>query len=563
MNLKISNKQLKENASRTLKRFPIVVTFIMLSTIALSSMIISDKYYGSLIFYLLAGSLISLVMKLWYEDAQNKIKYIITSVILHFLLIIDAIYIYFSPEGNEKTIIISQASIIVILILGFCFVPFLKEKDDVTSWHHVRRSIFSAIISFIISAIVGGGIILLLSSLNPLFDIFVESSVFLIIAVIFCITIPSLIFLSRIPVGENKFVRATEISSFLLGTIRYLFIPLVLSYIIVMYLYVLKVILKMELPNGAVSWLVTTMIISYLAVIYLQYPHLKGNSNTIEKKMTHYLPIVMLPPIILMTIGIIRRFSDYGITDNRLYILTLNIWFYIVCIGLFLQKSHRIHWISLSFGLIFFVTSALPVNYRNISKWVIKKEISSFLLQNSPKELPMNQEELKSWLESLDKKDSKKIYEKLRYINMDYSKIESKDWLTKDVNLWSNYDSFIGSTDNSTSVINYENDKGLKVTNEYSAIDYINIYQTEFEFNEQNKDNAEVSIETNSKLVDNNNGKLVLLLDLGNLKKVNKTEKQLIITTSNSNFKIAPISLGITKTENKYYISLSAFLLKK
>lgn len=563
MNLKISNKQLKENASRTLKRFPIVVTFIMLSTIALSSMIISDKYYGSLIFYLLAGSLISLVMKLWYEDAQNKIKYIITSVILHFLLIIDAIYIYFSPEGNEKTIIISQASIIVILILGFCFVPFLKEKDDVTSWHHVRRSIFSAIISFIISAIVGGGIMLLLSSLNPLFDIFVESSVFLIIAVIFCITIPSLIFLSRIPVGENKFVRATEISSFLLGTIRYLFIPLVLSYIIVMYLYVLKVILKMELPNGAVSWLVTTMIISYLAVIYLQYPHLKGNSNTIEKKMTHYLPIVMLPPIILMTIGIIRRFSDYGITDNRLYILTLNIWFYIVCIGLFLQKSHRIHWISLSFGLIFFVTSALPVNYRNISKWVIKKEISSFLLQNSPKELPMNQEELKSWLESLDKKDSKKIYEKLRYINMDYSKIESKDWLTKDVNLWSNYDSFIGSTDNSTSVINYENDKGLKVTNEYSAIDYINIYQTEFEFNEQNKDSAEVSIETNSKLVDNNNGKLVLLLDLGNLKKVNKTEKQLIITTSNSNFKIAPISLGITKTENKYYISLSAFLLKK
>lgn len=563
MNLKISNKQLKENASRTLKRFPIVVTFIMLSTIALSSMIISDKYYGSLIFYLLAGSLISLVMKLWYEDAQNKIKYIITSVILHFLLIIDAIYIYFSPEGNEKTIIISQASIIVILILGFCFVPFLKEKDDVTSWHHVRRSIFSAIISFIISAIVGGGIMLLLSSLNPLFDIFVESSVFLIIAVIFCITIPYLIFLSIIPFGENKFVRATEISSFLLGTIRYLFIPLVLSYIIVMYLYVLKVILKMELPNGAVSWLVTTMIISYLAVIYLQYPHLKGNSNTIEKKMTHYLPIVMLPPIILMTIGIIRRFSDYGITDNRLYILTLNIWFYIVCIGLFLQKSHRIHWISLSFGLIFFVTSALPVNYRNISKWVIKKEISSFLLQNSPKELPMNQEELKSWLESLDKKDSKKIYEKLRYINMDYSKIESKDWLTKDVNLWSNYDSFIGSTDNSTSVINYENDKGLKVTNEYSAIDYINIYQTEFEFNEQNKDNAEVSIETNSKLVDNNNGKLVLLLDLGNLKKVNKTEKQLIITTSNSNFKIAPISLGITKTENKYYISLSAFLLKK
>ena len=31
--------------------------------------------------------------------------------------------------------------------------------------------------------------------------------------------------------------------------------------------------------------------------------------------------------LVLMTIGIARRLNDYGITLNRLYLLTLNIWY--------------------------------------------------------------------------------------------------------------------------------------------------------------------------------------------------------------------------------------------
>lgn len=80
------------------------------------------------------------------------------------------------------------------------------------------------------------------------------------------------------------------------------------------------------------------------------------------------MPVLILPLLLLMTIGIIRRFNDYGITINRLYLATLNGWFYIVCIGLFVIKARRINWIPVSFAGIFLLTSALPVNYAGITR---------------------------------------------------------------------------------------------------------------------------------------------------------------------------------------------------
>ena len=87
-----------------------------------------------------------------------------------------------------------------------------------------------------------------------------------------------------------------------------------------------------------------------------------------EQRVARGLPIAILPLLVLMTIGIARRFNDYGITLNRLYLLTLNIWFYIVCIGLFVLRARRIQWIAVSFAGIFLLTSVLPVNYARLTQ---------------------------------------------------------------------------------------------------------------------------------------------------------------------------------------------------
>lgn len=86
------------------------------------------------------------------------------------------------------------------------------------------------------------------------------------------------------------------------------------------------------------------------------------------------MPLLMMPLLILMSIGICRRISDYGITASRLYLATINVWFYVVCIIMLKTKVRRIHWIPISFCVIFALASVLPVNYNSVARDYIRND---------------------------------------------------------------------------------------------------------------------------------------------------------------------------------------------
>ena len=139
----------------------------------------------------------------------------------------------------------------------------------------------------------------------------------------------------------------------------------------------------------------------------------KGRNEIIAR----WLPILILPLLLLMTIGIIRRISDYGVSINRLYLITLNGWFYIVCIGLFVNKVQRINWIPISFSLLFLLTSALPVNYANFTKKSIHKQVKEEIETNHKPQLPMDNETYSDWLETLPPQQAIRINSRLAYLS--------------------------------------------------------------------------------------------------------------------------------------------------
>ena len=93
-----------------------------------------------------------------------------------------------------------------------------------------------------------------------------------------------------------------------------------------------------ELPTGWVSWLIVALMTVCIAIQFGLYPARLENNKRFDNWIARWMPVLILPLLLLMTIGIVRRFNDYGITVNRLYLATLNGWFYFVCIGLFAIK---------------------------------------------------------------------------------------------------------------------------------------------------------------------------------------------------------------------------------
>ena len=440
MTLIPSLSSLRESMVKVTRRFPSACTFAFLLAFALILMVITDEFRGVAIYYLTAGFLLSLMLSLWAEEYHNKRVVWTVTAIAHILLLIDAIYLWnLDSSRYSMALFIARAAVYVALILGILFLPFYQAKSDVKSWNFTRRMIIAMVLAYLVGGVMTGGIELLLLGIQSLFDIHIEDKLYAIVSILFALLLPLLLVLSRVPEGERKHDETILVSRFLTGTTRYLFIPLVVCYMVVLYLYLARIVFSWELPNGTITWLVTIMMFGIIAIEFLLYPTMRSKeSKPFERWVVRWFPILALPLVILMTVGIVRRLGDYGITVNRLYVLTLNLWFYAVCIGLFVLKARRIHWIPLSFGAILLLTSAQPMNYCEIVRRHLRQQVSNVVAQYKPEHLPMNQQEFDSWMKTLPEDVQTATQSRLKYLDSYYNK-ETETWIDKDVWLRGDY----------------------------------------------------------------------------------------------------------------------------
>ncbi|WP_298109641.1 DUF4153 domain-containing protein [uncultured Bacteroides sp.] len=412
-----------EAFARCAKRFPVTVGFVLVFTTYLLYLAGNEakgesKLLAVLTYYLSMGSLLSLSMHLWGEEWRNKARAALVHAGAQTLLLADAIILYQTITDLE--ILIAHSAGILALGLSVFFLSFLKEKNDIASCNFAARAVASFVIANVIGVIMSGGICLLVYSLNQLFGIAVNGKYYLYICILCNVLLPSLLFLGLLPQNELKHDRYPQTSSFQEGIIRYLFLPLITGYLAVLYIYAARILFMWELPTGWVSWLVVTLMTGCICIEYGLYSLRLGTPKRWEELTARWLPVLVLPLLLLMTIGIARRFNDYGITINRLYLATLNAWFYFVCIGLIVKKARRINWIPISFSIVFLLTSVLPVNYASITKHVLQREVTEILKQSGNVTFPLSEEQYTKCLNALSEEQSQQVNEKLYYLQMQF-----------------------------------------------------------------------------------------------------------------------------------------------
>ena len=410
------------------KRFPISIVFTFALTVYSLWLIWGEKnefteqQTVTVIYYLTIGNLLSITLQLWGEEVKRKWIVIVINLLAHTALVADALYLYRLPE-NKFTIEIGLAHGAMITALGVAtlFVSFFREKNDVPAWNFTLQIVEKATTSIIVGLILWAGTAILLGALHALFQIKINSRCFTTLPLLCCQLLPTLLFLGLIPTKERKHDLTIVSSGFLNKVIRYLILPLLGSYLLVLYAYAVKILVEWQLPDGWVSKLVTALMVGCIGVEIMLYPSLRRERERFNRFIAHWLPLIILPMLLLMTIGIFRRINDYGITLNRLYLLTLNGWYYLVCIGLFLMKAKRIHWIAISFGGLFLITSALPVNYASITRKYMVEHITKILNDTYHGPLPMNEKQYFDWISTLPRKKALLVNSRFRYLDFTFN----------------------------------------------------------------------------------------------------------------------------------------------
>lgn len=109
----------------------------------------------------------------------------------------------------------------------------------------------------------------------------------------------------------------TEISRFARFLVNFILSPALLAYMLLLYLYLIKIVVTWSLPKGGVAYMVT----SFIALMYC----VKAIHSFMEKRyydwFYRYFSWWVLPALTMLWVGVAYRVWQYGLTEKRFYLL--------------------------------------------------------------------------------------------------------------------------------------------------------------------------------------------------------------------------------------------------
>lgn len=430
-----------EKVSETLTRFALP----LLQVVALSLLLCfsvektenwNERWFVVSVYYLATGAVLSFGLQLWQETASwsKKGKYILFAV-LQLAWLVNSICLFLTSTVTMPTLL-GNASLCIFICICTLSLPFSEATNDTPYWNFGLRTLTTFIISFFIGALLYGGLSLILAMLNILFDISIESSLYAHFAILALLLFSVFLFLVQQPKPSQIADYTIHSLSIINIFARYILAPLLCIYTLILYVYAIRILITWELPNGWVSYPISILFIGSVLLVILLYPVRQTKENRYNEWLCRWLPLIILPLLVLMSIGIGRRLSDYGITIARLYLLTFNLWCYAVAIYLFITRSQRIKWLFFSLSFILVIASIGPWNFANITYNKLKGEALSIVRSVSPQpKLPMDKSELTNLLAKLPPKEKNILLEKLYYISDTYEKGALNDIVKENVSI--------------------------------------------------------------------------------------------------------------------------------
>ncbi|MBC8589582.1 DUF4153 domain-containing protein [Wansuia hejianensis] len=370
---------------KSAERFPItIVTSIILTMFLIyyreSGINLEQNIRDNLIkLNMIIGMGIPLSLSIGLLMEAYDIKKINNKIIGYFIGLICLIsYYHFGLRGFNYVSLSRYMGIIIFLILSILYLNRIKVHNNYEKYTiNIFNNFF---ISVLYSLVLLFGIFIILFTIDNLFDIDINSKiyyyVFLIISLVFFIAL----FLSKYPEKEEKF-SSYHYPKSLMVLLSYIVIPLITIYTLILYIYFLKILITWSWPKGLVSHLVIWYSAVSIGVIFLISPIFE--ENIFCKLFKIYFPKLNLPILLMMFISIGQRIEQYGITENRYYIVVFGIWITAMMIYYSMKKSFRNIIIPVSLSFVVLISVVGPFNSFSVSKYSQNRRLENTLLKNN------------------------------------------------------------------------------------------------------------------------------------------------------------------------------------
>lgn len=418
------------NLTSSIKRFPLAMIFAILAAFCMAQTlnyrkvdILFIKYtrFGALF---IAGIFLYSVIALYVESTKSNVKNEedkksnnLFKIILYFLSIpvMYGIYeiIYSKNQGffaYENQYI--YFGLIALFVVMASYIAKISYHKDFISY--VANILESFVVSNVYSIVSFIGISAIIFAIQSLFSIKFEENIYLKLFYFTFIPYNVGIFLSGFPKESESYIDYDYPKSIKVLMI-YVITPLVIIYTIILFIYFLKILVNWQIPDG----IIVNLVLWYaMFSVFLQFFLGKINTKFIEN-FKRYYPFTLLPLLFMMFFSIGIRINEYGLTENRYFILAAGIWVFISEIYYIFYKKNSNIFIPFIFSVIILFSVIGPISCYRLSERSQINRLTKILEKNKM----INGKNVLA-KENISNKDKDEITSILFYLKAHYERVE-------------------------------------------------------------------------------------------------------------------------------------------
>ncbi|MCC7464808.1 MAG: DUF4153 domain-containing protein [Saprospiraceae bacterium] len=320
---------------------------------------------------LLGLSFMTALVAFGESRAWNKSKIALAQLIGFLLLTLCWFWLDTKMEHFEYLILPKYLALLLVMHLAVAVAPFLNHRSVQAFWDYNRNLFANFVIGAAFTFILFIGLALALLAVDQLFGVRIQDEWYVRLFVLLAGIFNTAYFLFHFPELTQEDDQTDVAYSWVFRNLcKFILIPIVLLYFLILYAFGAKIGLEWELPEGWISSLVLGFSVAGIFTYLLNFYLSEEDKSTLVVQFKRWFWWVLLPLTGLLFLAIGRRIGDYGVTEERFLVATLGVWLLLNCLYFLISKTDNLKFIPISLGLFalawaFGPLSALSVSMRS------------------------------------------------------------------------------------------------------------------------------------------------------------------------------------------------------
>lgn len=230
------------------------------------------------------------------------------------------------PTWSEPVRALRYIQLSFALHLLVAFLPYAR-RDELNGFWQYNRLLFERFLTAAAYAIVLYlGLVVALLGVDNLLGVDIAEETYLRLWVIVAFVFNPWFFAAGVPRDFAALERDRFYPERLKAFMQFVLVPLVTIYLVILTLYLGRIVVIRQWPSGWIGYLVSSVTVVGILSLLLVHPVAERQDNKWVATYARWFYVALIPSIVMVLLAIWKRVAQYGVTEERYFLVVLSLW---------------------------------------------------------------------------------------------------------------------------------------------------------------------------------------------------------------------------------------------